>query len=1717
MKNYKMPVIQTLLRRSELKDEALTDPVSKFRVSQPETLIDTDFEYGLQPTKWETVEVINNIPTFFSRSGDDNIAVSDVTCQSGSALITVSCSSAHNLVVGSPIIIYGLNSISAEGTFFVLAVNSTTQFTYKAKQKQTVTGTIFDSFTTYLYPGRIFQSTQYNLDNIVSMDTDNQDLSKISVKTKYPHGFSSGTYFMLINSVGRKRVAFNSATIDPNDVYTYNYDITTTDNNPDGTGFTLKKIVPYDYQSKKTVFFNPTNVNTSTYNITVANHGLKTDDTVMYVCPPGDTAVGGLTNYKLYAVTNVDVNTVALRNITSTLVNGFLYKRYSGYFADNVGYFDGKTPVVTATITNMQTIASFSGLTTASTFLSIEIIGWFRPTVSGQWTFSTYSDDASYMWFGDNAIYNYTTANADIQNGGIHAPIKKSFTTGILTAGQYYPVRIQYGQNDGGGEFTFYFAGPGVAERTDGTGYFFTDTVSNASTFPYYTFSGTKVSLTSQGTNAFGRHALLKAHLITALNASTDTLRLNMNTSNYTDSSLGANDPVVVFSGEVGRSGFATDYIRVSTNNVSSAAYRKYYIRGNPIVGATTTNVQISDNPGGSGKDIVHTYLTGVSWMVPITTIAEYDSLYASNHGMVTDDPVTYSIVTGTGPTGLTAGLTYYIERVNANQFRLKTGTGNSATVDIQTVGNGVIRFSRTIANPNANTIYSPGHDLLNNTQVSYDSSIYPAIPGLISGNFYYVINATANTFALTTVQASTGDIVNFTGAGTGEHYIYSTDKATDGNYSIGTVSDPYTFTLDAGFKIPYQSTIFNPQQLIILNNSMFYLPNHRMRTGSTLIYRANGNSPIGGLVDGLTYYIIRIDLNYFRLTNSYDNAVANIFITISSIGSGTNHQFDFTSVCGELYLNNAIDVTLSSPHCIVTSRDNAGIDFLATTRVGDRIRFVIPSATAQTSFGITTVDTVTGALTLTANHLLADGDFVFYSGLNPIAGYTNNFIYYVRVSGVNSNQVILYRTQTNAINNVDPVIPTSSTIPSGNTLVRKFPDSIFDGEVYEVRSSKVVQLSSAPPSSLSGTSIIVTTGLYPRADGYILHRPYDGGVEIIPSNNPDSQIIRQTRRYFRYQSGKGTQISKAVNFSAPTELESLYRSGTTAYATTRRPHRLTPGLVITVMDVAQQSSGTDYWNGTYVVQTVPDFNQFTFTLTDIPPETVAGGFPAFLVQSWSNSRLRVGMFDDQNGLFFEYDGAELFAVRRNSVKQLPGTCTVQFNNAMVQGYNTKYTSQLVVGDYVVIKGTTYKVVMVSNDSVFYIQPPYRGVNATAVTITKTLDTRVPRTQWSIDVCDGTGPTGYNLDIHKIQMCYLDYSWYGAGKVRFGFKDTNGEVRYIHEFIHNNRQTEAYLRSGNLPGRYEVATVGVPSYVPALMHWGTSVIMDGRFDNDRAYLFTAAGVQISYGNGDVLSFTGTIGTLDLTNTYTVYDPTLAKNVTCYRVTATSYTTVQNLRSGTRLSGTGLATGTLTVGSPLKSGTTAALIYIDRAPISVQGSTTITAGDATDFLPSTIPLVSIRLAPSVDNGRPGALGSREIINRMQLILKSIGILTTHDTEIKLLLNGYPYTKTWQRVTPPSLSQLLYHNKGDTVAGGTQFFNFRVNGGSVDSSGRRSSTSSTNSLEELATLGNAVIGGDDVFPNGPDLLTIAATILDGTGITVTNPYTITCRITWTESQA
>lgn len=77
------------------------------------------------------------------------------------------------------------------------------------------------------------------------------------------------------------------------------------------------------------------------------------------------------------------------------------------------------------------------------------LLGYFKPLVSGVHNFSTISDDMSYLWIGDEALAGYTPDNALIDNGGPHGNNYVGATIS-LTAGQYYPIRVLYGNVAGG-------------------------------------------------------------------------------------------------------------------------------------------------------------------------------------------------------------------------------------------------------------------------------------------------------------------------------------------------------------------------------------------------------------------------------------------------------------------------------------------------------------------------------------------------------------------------------------------------------------------------------------------------------------------------------------------------------------------------------------------------------------------------------------------------------------------------------------------------------------------------------------------------------------------------------------------------------------------------------------------------------------------------------------------------------------------------------------------------------------------------------------------------------------------------------------------------------------------------------------------------------------------------------------------------------------------
>jgi hypothetical protein len=176
---------------------------------------------------------------------------------------------------------------------------------------------------------------------------------------------------------------------------------------------------------------------------------------------------------------------------TGGLLNGRPWVNYAGIaFASNIwrtdyeGYFND-TPSFFATAALKAAPNDYNGTDTTiaeSSLLnntSIEYKGYFLATYTGTHTFYLASDDGSWLWIGPTALTGFTTANALVKNGGLHAVVEVNATISLV-AGTYYPVRIQFGNGPAGpGALTASYAHSGQAKTSTWTGKIFYNTATN--------------------------------------------------------------------------------------------------------------------------------------------------------------------------------------------------------------------------------------------------------------------------------------------------------------------------------------------------------------------------------------------------------------------------------------------------------------------------------------------------------------------------------------------------------------------------------------------------------------------------------------------------------------------------------------------------------------------------------------------------------------------------------------------------------------------------------------------------------------------------------------------------------------------------------------------------------------------------------------------------------------------------------------------------------------------------------------------------------------------------------------------------------------------------------------------------------------------------------------------------------------------------------------
>ena len=1241
-----------------------------------------------------------------------------------------------------------------------------------------------------------------------------------------------------------------------------------------------------------------------------------------------------------------------------------------------------------------------------------------------------------------------------------------------------------------------------------------------------------------------------------------------------------------------------------------------------------TNNIQLSQTLGSDVIDITAAGSgTNHSFLYVVVDL-DQNSLYIPGHDLATGSKVVYSTGGGTAIGGLTNGTSYFILRINNNIVKLTTDKAAQNIVDLTSLGTGTHSITTSaidIGNtgPTANSLSIPNHGFSTGELVQYDSVGQTAIGGLVSGNPYYVIQNDGNQIQLATtlVNAQTGVAIDLTSLGVGRHKLLSLGRSPDGTYTINSVPDAYTFTVPANGLVPVIEKLFTPRQVVDLQQNNLKILSHGFITGTKLRYSTNGGTAIGGLTNNVDYYAIAINKDYIRLASTVENASSGVPIVFTTFGAGVDHSLKTSQING--FVTGAGTVTTSSGSTLVTGINTS---FAKILKVGDRFRLFPPNTVTQITFANTAVNiNPTNTITSTG-HAFNTGDCVLYlSGSGGVAptGLTTNQYYFVR--RIDANTVKLFNTSADAVANTNPVVVTTQGSGASHTLSRTLPTAPIVRKITAIGSDTQITVDRPYTTTFSSVAYSYQTFLYVRPQGYSLHRSFDGGVEMsVGVGTSWASIIRQTRKYFRYQSGKGLQTSFGINFKPTIDIEKVFKvSNTTFQCTTRRPHGLINGLFVKISEARDNTGAlSTVYNGIFQVSLVDnDPLSFVCVAANVPnaPNNIAYGFPQFSVVSWQNGAIRAGMFDFQNGMFFEFDGQKLYAVRRSSTQQIGGTAAALQGSEFVFGTGTSFSTQLAVNDMIVMRGQSYKVSSISSNTRITIKPEYKGASGiekefdpgngvsgvvktatstffiqshgftallpvvynsidgspigglingktyyvslidnnnfkllatpdavstvtisdagsgnphsftpakSGIIMTKTVDTRTAQEDFSIDPLDGTGPTGYNLDLGTIQMAYIDYSWYGAGKIRYGFKTVSGEVQYVHEYIHNNYQLESYFRSGNLPTRYEVTTYQNPTYIPFLFHWGTSVIMDGKFDDDKAYLFTQSGQTLSitgttaksFGNkaitiatdqinvpthgfatGDAITFIGlTAAGLTGTNTQ---NP---------NITAQAGYNFPNLQNSSTLFIRAVDANNITL-HPTNADAIAGAAGTNRIDFTSQGNAQYTyylypLGSINNTTGVNYqPLLSVRLSPSVSSGLTGKLGDRDVLNRMQLRMKELAVQTTQLVDVKVLINPRLNNLNFTGVPSPSLTQIIQHNANDTISGGTQIYNFRAAG----QNGVEQST--TVDISELFELSNSILGGDSVFPDGPDILTIAVARLTG------NATLCSAKLTWTEAQA
>jgi hypothetical protein len=1527
-----------------------TDAIERMRIANPLSMLDADFEYGLQPTKWSAIGTLRGYPSVYEIPATNTAVENVVTDASsgtsgiGASLITVTTVVAHGFEPGQPITIKALEdsvvgAARAEGSFIVNTVPTNKTFTYFAKAKVgTSNGEVL--VTTYcqlrkagFYTGASIGQPDFSIASNGSSGSFVTQLSVLPGSTIIPFDGAAPEVGSPLSHAGLPVGSQATQIIDTSAGGGTFLTPTTTATTAIGTdtlevesttGIAVNQAV--DRGDGSAIYVQTVGVGASGKGIQFSGN---------FTSP----RFGNIVSYSAVSGSNVGFNgngaefsispsqDSSNQYVLNSITNGGL--NYA--VGDNIKFlgtdFGGDTPANDVTLV-VTSVNSDGDINTA------DISGL---SFNGYANLGVVSHEA-YGGAGINGNFNVTYLN------GVYTGVTINNAGSGYLIGETIVLAGDVIQPTGASEFNNNYVT--VTGVTSGGEVLSINTLTQV---PANRTPGTYNGVASTGGGGSTYNVIVRpAGGITSVNniGAADASR-TLGTYNGVTGTSSGSGTVGTFNIQVGGGG---SIVSITIATIGSA-------------NAVSDTITIADANLGGGGAAALTFD-----VASITTAGDVDineiTIVSAGTGVTAGDTITIADAVLGGGGG--ANITFNAASVGA--------VGSISAIDFTTNSAPQRSDQYTTVPFTSNTAGGDGGATFT---VTINGASYTVTGGgglnYLAGETFTIAGNAPGLGGATPANDITGTIVSVDANGailtyttTGTSYNGRTANSVSGSARQGTGT---TFTVELSDTEYTNIQIENPgglgynigQQLKLLGTNL------------------RGATPANDAIATVT---------------SIDDVAAGRITGITITGTAAQPTGPF-AVTGTNQPNVGTSATFSLRRNF-SSYDNISIFSTGSGyKVGDRIN--IPGTLLEGSSPLNDVELYVngasngGITSVAANYTIANpGTNIDIISTITVSEATSSFI--------NVDQTISYA----ALATIDMNWPAAHGLVPGDTfIVNITSDSgtnnheLASGSFFatEVPSVTSLRYQARTTGAITVDASNVLQGIvYPRPDSFFVHRPYDGGVQL-GTGGPQhgAQAIRQSKKYIRYQSGKGIMYTTGALFAPSYDLQSVVADGVEldsliTITTDDNDHGVQVGGVIRLLGIETEGYNSGVSTGVgeefdYTVSSVVDERTFKVRAKRrLGATTAVLGFSAQMsVVSWHGATVRSGIFDDQNGIFWEFDGTQISAVQRTGTKQIAGTIALNVDENAIVGTNTRFRDQLKAGDRIIIKGMTHVVSHVSSDTAMSVTPDWRGViNITGAKVALVSDKKAKQSEFNLDRLDGTGPSGYNMDIAKMQMIGIQYTWYGAGFIDWMVRGSNGNFVFAHRMRNSNVNTEAFMRSGNLPVRYEVTNEGPPGKLKTQMDASQTTI---ELEDSSFFPYQAT----VYIDNEVMTYTA-----NNKETNTLTGVSRAANLLTFQAGAErSYTGGSAV---THLARTGVVIISQTI-TPLISHWGSAFLTDggfdeDRGYIFSYAETGITVSTTkqTAFM--------MRLAPSVSNAITGDLGERELLNRAQLLLN--GLEVTSDT-------------------------------------------------------------------------------------------------------------------------